>query len=129
MGCVRFVCTFFDKGFCAMLSCSDMRAVYLELQRARFVSGGVYSRCMLSALTRAHLRHSSALREGFGSRWDCIASLAAVLGDEGVLDLALPHLEPSWDSISWQTVDAGAGGGGGGEEDDAQTHYSALIRA
>jgi hypothetical protein len=73
-----------------------MERVYAELQRQRFVGGGAEARGLLAALARAHLRDASSFRQGYGSSWEGVAGVAAVLGDDGTLKRMLPRLAPAW---------------------------------
>lgn len=75
--------------------------VYAEIERTRFVAGGAASRGMLGALVQAHSRPGRSKREGYGTSWRALASLAAVLGHDSCLTLALPHLHHAWDQVSW----------------------------
>ena len=72
-----------------------MERVYAELQRQRFVGGGAEARELLAALARAHLRDASSFRQGYGSSWEGVAGVAAVLGDHATLKRMLPRA-PAW---------------------------------
>jgi hypothetical protein len=73
--------------------------VYAQVQRQRFVAGGRASRGMLHAFTQAHARAGRGKREGYGTSWVALASLAAVLGHESCLSISLPHLDHGWDQV------------------------------
>jgi len=100
-GSWRFVTTFCEtRGFLALLTHKDMQFVYFELERHRFVAGGMAARCMLGALAEAHAREVATFRGAYGSTWHGLARVAAILGHESSLALALPHLPGSWDHLS-----------------------------
>ena len=73
--------------------------VYAQVQRQRFVAGGRASRGILHAFTQAHARPGRK-RQGYGTNWVALASLAAVLGHESCLSISLPHLDHAWDQVA-----------------------------
>ena len=124
-GCSTLVRSFFERGLCAkvrplksaaaiepyqslsralseayerlkQVAHADMERVYAELQRQRFVGGGAEARGVLAALAHVHLRDASSFRQGYGSSWEGVARVAALLGDHATLKRMLPRLPPAW---------------------------------